>query len=471
VSAALDSLARLRAAGPRDRAADLPALPLAEHLNALHEEAYAAFQEQGIPTRRLESWKGTSLARLEAMDFVRVGPSKSISQTDAARAEDVDLVFVDGCLVDAPVSRADLPLGVRVLSLAEAAIEDPETVQRYLGRLPDLKKESLAALQTAFFEDVAIVHLDSRASATRPIRIRSISTSSSSLDSASSNTSDATLDATSDATSREAASPNAAFPRLLVIAGDESQATIVFESVSEEGATGLTAFVAEYHLARGARVETVQLQAETGDRVHFTSTHAHLDRDAHFESHVLSLGDGLVRSELAVTLAEPGAQTKMSGFFLGRNQAHIDHFTTVDHAAEHCTSDEEYRGVLDDESKGVFRGLVIIRPGAQKSDARQSNPNLLLSNHASIDTKPQLEIYADDVRASHGSTIGQLDPDALFFLQARGIEESVARLVLTRGFAQAIVEGIDHEVVRAMVSAQIEEALESLHPADPRSTG
>ena len=455
MSAALESLARLRAEGPRDRTADLPAKLLAEHLNGLHEEAYAAFLEQGIPTRRLESWKGTNLARLEAMDFARIGPNGPSSSAAVSTAEDLDLVFMDGRLLDASVSRADLPLGVRVLSLAEAAIEDPEMVQRYLGRLPDLKKESLAALQTAFFEDAAIVHLDAQASATRPIRIRSIATSSS----------------TPGSTSSEATAPSAAFPRLLVIAGAESDATIVFESVSEEGANGLTAFVAEYHLARGARVETVQLQAETGDRVHFTSTHAHLDGDARFDSHVLSLGDGLVRSELAVTLAEPGAQTKMCGFFLGRNQAHIDHFTTVDHAAEHCTSDEEYRGVLDDESKGVFRGLVIIRPGAQKSDARQSNPNLLLSNHASIDTKPQLEIYADDVRASHGSTIGQLDPDALFFLQARGIEESVARLVLTRGFAQAIVEGIDHEVVRAMVSAQIEEALESLHPADPRSTG
>ena len=152
----------------------------------------------------------------------------------------------------------------------------------------------------------------------------------------------------------------------------------------------------------------------------------------------------------------------MHGFFLGRNQAHLDHFTTVDHEAPQCTSDEEYRGVLADHSKGVFRGLVIVRPDAQKTDARQSNPNLLLSENAAIDTKPQLEIYADDVKASHGSTIGQLDADALFFLRARGIAEADAKLLLTRAFAQSIVDGIRDEAARAIVATHVDEILESL---------
>jgi len=241
--------------------------------------------------------------------------------------------------------------------------------------------------------------------------------------------------------------------------------------VSQGVAPGLTAFVAEYHLAAGAKIETVQIQSEGAERIHVTSSHARLEGDAHFDSHVFSLGDGLVRSELSVTLDAPGAETRMRGFFLGRNHAHLDHYTTVDHAAEHCSSDQEYRGVLDDDSKGVFRGRVIVRPGAQQTSARQSNPNLLLSDRATIDTKPQLEIYADDIRASHGATIGQLDPEALFFLRARGIGEAVARRVLTRGFAGSIVEGIADDDVRRFVAARVEDALASLHPAnDPTAS-
>lgn len=448
MSAAIQSLARLRERVASDREQDLPAPRLAPRLEKLASDAFAAFQDQGIPTRRLESWKGTNLARLEAMEFARIGPgkafdSKSISSSDpnanAPSEGAADLVFVDGRLLTASASRADLPAGVRVLSLLEAATEDSGIPEALLGQLPDLKKESLAALQTGLFEDAAIVHLAPRAVATRPIRIRSVSTADA------------------------PGAPSATFPRLLVVAERESAATILFESVSHGAAPGLTAFVAEFQLAAGARIESVQIQGEGAERIHFTSTHARLEADAHFDSHVFSLGDGLVRSELSVTLAAPGAETRMRGFFLGRNHAHVDHFTTVDHAAGHCSSDEEYRGVLDDDSKGVFRGLVIVRPGAQKTNARQSNPNLLLSNRASIDTKPQLEIYADDIRASHGSTIGQLDADALFFLRARGIDEAVARLVLTRGFANSIVEGISDLAARRSVAERVEDALASLH--------
>ena len=187
-----------------------------------------------------------------------------------------------------------------------------------------------------------------------------------------------------------------------------------------------------------------------------------LDRNARFDSHVFSIGNGLSRSELEVRLAEPGAETNLRGLFIGRDRGHTDHFTTVDHAAPECTSDEEYRGVLGDHAKGVFRGRVIIRPGAQKSDTRQSNPNLLLSDHASIDTKPQLEIYADDIRASHGSTIGQLDSDALFYLQTRGIGAADARLLLTSAFAHGIVDRIVDENLRRIAASGVDAALQGL---------
>jgi Fe-S cluster assembly protein SufD len=259
--------------------------------------------------------------------------------------------------------------------------------------------------------------------------------------------------------------PSASFPRLLVIAEEGSAATLFLEHDSIGKAPGFTDFVGEIFASRGARMELVQIQAEEAGRIHFTSLHARLEGDARFDSHVFSLGTGLVRSEIATSLAEPGAETTMRGLFLGRESGHIDHFTTIDHVAGHCTSEQEYRGVLGDRSKGVFRGRVIIRPDAQKTETSQSNPNLLLSEHATIDTKPQLEIYADDVRASHGSTIGQLDPDALFFLRSRGIDPAHARRLLTGAFTNAIAERIAHPDLHERVMQRVETALAKLAPA------
>lgn len=436
MSAALDSLSQLRDAIGKMRSADLPAEALAAHLDALNRDGLATFDELGIPTRKQERWKGTSLAPLEAMTFERVGGSETTAPS-TSRAE-ADLVFVDGRLIQPSAHRADLPEGIRVLSLQETAVESPQTPETYLGALAETKTDALTALQTALFEDAAIVHLAANTQAPRPIRILSI------------------------ATAAGGGASSASFPRLLVVAETGAAGTVVFENRCEGEAPGFTSLVAEFFIADNARIETIELQTEGAERIHLTQTFAQVRASASFDSHVISLGDGLVRSELSVNLQEPGAETRMRGFFLGRNEAHLDHFTTVDHAAPHCTSDEEYRGVLADGSKGVFRGLVIIRPDAQKSDARQSNPNLLLSDRAAIDTKPQLEIYADDVKASHGSTIGQLDADALFFLRARGIDEAEAKLLLTRAFARSIVDGIKNEEARALVAQQVDAVLSAL---------
>ncbi len=438
MTTARDSLIRLHAQRGNVLADALAGTPQGARLAALRSEALSAFEAMDVPTRRLERWKGTSLAALETMDFARIGPAAGEVAAGAATTvgSDADLVFVDGRVVVPANGRMGLGEGVRVLTLAEAAAAEPELLERFLGRLGEPKAESLLALQTALFEDAAVVVLSPRARAERAIHIRSIATAE--------------------------GAPSACFPRILVVADRESEAAIRVESDTVGEAPGLTVLASEVHLAAGARVEWVELQSGHADRIHLTSHHARLERDARFDSHVLSLSHGLVRSELAVALAEPGAETQMRGFFLGRDRGHVDHYTTVDHEAPHCTSDEEYRGVLTDASKGVFRGRVVVRPGAQKTDARQSNPNLLLSDRATIDTKPQLEIYADDVRASHGSTIGQLDSEALFFLRARGIDERVARLVLTRAFAHGIVDAIGDDALRAEIGAHVDATLAEL---------
>ena len=368
MNTAIDSLLRLR----QRFAGEGPAW-----LQTRREEARLAFQEAGLPTRRLEAWKSTNLAPLAALEFARIAPT--------------------GASMLDPKVAASLPQGVRVRSLAELLRSEPDRIAGQLGRLADPKKNALVALQTACLEDGVVIELAAGSRFDEPIRIR--------------------FSSSPDVYGR----PSAAFPRLLVLAGEDSEATIFEEFVSESPAPGFTNHVAELMLSARARVELVRIEAEPAPRIHFTSVHAELERGAHFDSHVVSLTDGLLRSELDIRLMATGAETTMSGFFLGRGTGHVDHFTTVDHAAPHCTSAQEYRGVLGDRAKGVFRGRVIVRPGAQKTDARQSNPNILLSDTAAIDTRPQLEIYADDVRASHGSTIGQLDADALFFLRARGI--------------------------------------------------
>ena len=421
-------------------------------LDDLRSEGLAAFREQGVPTRRLEAWKGTNLGPLQAMRFGRVGPGAStsapLSFPDAVEGRP-ELVFVDGAY-DAARSRvAGLPSGCRLLPLAEAMREIPDRLRGRLGQLTDPKHQALDALQTAFLADGAVLLIERGTVLADPIRLRFLATGAEPRD------------------DEESASAAAAFPRLLVVADEQSRATIHLSFESVGTAPGLTACVSELHLGPAARIDLVEVQAEDPERIHYSSVHARLERDARLDSHVFTLGRGLTRSEIEVTLVEPGAETRLRGFFLGRESGHVDHYTTVDHAADHCTSDEEYRGVLDGRSEGVFRGRVIVRPDAQKTDARQSNPNLLVSRNASVDSKPQLEIYADDVRASHGSTTGQLDADALFFLRSRGVGLAEARLLLTRAFARSIVFSIENESIRERIAEQVDESLASLEGDAP----
>lgn len=456
MSAARESLSRLRAGLARSGPA---------WLARQREEAWSAFAEAGFPTRRLEAWKSTNLAPLTALEFARIGTAASISLSVPTSATPPGTQARS----DEGAGPGRTVAGVRVERLAEILAREPERLAGRLGRLADPKHAALVALATAFLEDGVVIELAPGVRCETPIRIR--------------------FAAPSDAAGR----PVASFPRLLVLAGEDSAATILVEFVSTgheaepgpaksgtttsdaranaatgravaPGPPGFTNHVAEVALAPRARIELVQLQAESAPHVHFSSLHVEVDHAAHLDSRVFTLTDGLLRSELDLRLIAPQAEATLDGLFLVRGAGHADHFTTVEHAAPHCTSRQEYRGVVGDRGKGVFRGRVVVQPGAQKTNASQSNPNLLLSEHAAIDTRPQLEIYADDVRASHGSTIGQLDPDALFFLRARGIGAAEARVLLTRAFARTIVDGIALPALRSEVDERVGRALAALEP-------
>ncbi len=458
MSRAIESLRALR---PRDDEG---------WIGRLRKEAFARFEEQGIPSRRLEAWRGTNLAPLEAMDFGRVGPgpagpdgtAETTVRTDAGTDSSTPaLVFVDGCF-DRAASRAsrgsaEWPRGLRVLTFAEAIERESGLLEGRLAQLADPKRHPLVALQTAFLEDGAVIVIEAGTNIPDPIHLRFVSTEEPEIESPVERATGS--DDVVDVDANRAPRASASFPRLLVVAGAGSDTTLWIEHVSTGAAPGFTAFVSEIHLADGARVEYLETQEGDRGRIHFTSTHARLERGARFDAHVFSLGTNLVRSELEIELAEPDAETTLCGLLLGRETGHVDHYTTVDHAAERCRSEEEYRGILGDRSEGVFRGRVIVRPGAAKTDARQSNPNILLSDHASIDTKPQLEIYADDIRASHGATIGQLDPDAVFFLRARGLGPDQARLLLTKAFANAIVDRIANGSLREEAGGRVSRTL------------
>jgi len=231
-------------------------------------------------------------------------------------------------------------------------------------------------------------------------------------------------------------------PRVLVHAEPGSRASLIQDFVCVGNAPGFTNAVAELHVGEDAALDYVLIQREPDHRLHVANLAARQERASRLTCHTLTLGGALVRNDASVCLAEEGAECRLEGLFVGTGRQLLDNHTLVDHAMPHCTSDEQYKGILGGSSRGVFRGRVLVRPDAQHTRASQSSRNLLLGPGAEIDTKPQLEIYADDVKCSHGSTIGQLDPDALFYLRSRGIDESRARDLLVRAFGLEVLESL-----------------------------
>jgi len=419
-AAARDRLVALARRAAAARGAEHPAL------GTLRAEALAAFADAGLPTTRHEEWRYTSLAGFARVAF-EAAPEGALPPRDDVEALAVPFfacsafVFVDGRLAPELSSPTTLAGGVRVEALAGRAPE-------HLGSLADVKQHPFAALNTALFEDAAVLSVPAGAAAAQPIHLVFVSTGD--------------------------GAPRASFPRVLIEAGAGSRALVIQDHVTLGAGARLTAAVGEVHVAENASLELVLVQRESDETFHFGNLRARVAQGARFASRTLTLGGGLVRNDLAALLAAPGAECELDGLFLGAGERLIDNHTLVDHAEPHCTSRELYKGILGDRSRGVFRGRIVVRPDAQKTDAQQSNANVLLGSGAEIDTKPQLEIWADDVRCSHGASIGRLDEDALFYLRSRGIGETAARDLLTRGFAA--------EVLKRIQSAPLAEALADL---------
>lgn len=404
-------------------------------VRALRERGMARFAALGFPTTRVEDWKYTNIAPIARETFALAatdGGADAAALAAAARLDGaVELVFVNGRFAPALSSRPALPAGVVVESLAAAIAAHPALVEPHLGALAAIDDDGVAALNSAFVQDGAFVHLPAGCRLAAPIHCLFVSLAGD--------------------------APTVSHPRVLVVAEAGSAAAIVEQYVGH--GRYWTNAVSEIALGAGAAVAHHKVQREAPAAYHLAAIAAQQAGDSRFASSAIALGAALSRSAIATRLAAPGAACDFDGLYVADGAQHVDHHTTIDHAQPRGTSRELYKGILAGRATGVFNGKVFVRPDAQQSDAQQMNQNLLLSDDAQIDTKPQLEIFADDVKCSHGATIGQLDEEAIFYLRARGIDPPEARRLLIYGFANELVARVGVPSLRQQLEAVLAERL------------
>jgi Fe-S cluster assembly protein SufD len=410
----------------------------------LRESAFAGFEKLGFPTTRMEEWKYTNVAPIAKADFEPASREDAPLAIDAASLQEFAytearlsrLVFVNGFYRPSLSSLEALPGEVAVLDIADALHDEKyeEVVREQLARDADFNEDAFTALNTAFIASGAFVYIPAGAQVEVPVHQLLLT--------------DATR------------GPVASFPRVLVVAERGSAATVI-ESYAGLGEDAyFTNAVVEINLADGARLTHYKVQRESAEAFHVATTRASLARDSSFDTTTITLGAQLSRHGINVMLDAEGAECWVDGLYLVGSNQHADTHSLIDHRQPHCTSHQLYKGILDGKSRAVFNGKVFVHKGAQQTDARQTNRNLLLSNEARVDTKPQLEIFADDVKCAHGATVGQLEEEELFYLASRGLDPDIARNLLTYGFAEEVISKIKIDSIKA----QLDEAvLNRLH--------
>jgi Fe-S cluster assembly protein SufD len=419
-------------------------------LKRLREDAFARFCEAGFPTTREEDWRFTNVSAIARTVFRPASAAKltedQISAFRVRRETAATLVFVNGRF-DAERSQVSgLPRGVTVASLREQIAAHPDTLEKHLGRYADTQRDAFVALNTAFLADGAYVHVARGVVVEAPIYLLYVAT--------------------------EEAAPAVTHPRNLIVAEDQSQVAVIEDYASVGGesvafSNAVTELVAgESTVAQHYLIEREHLKA-----FNVSTLRIEQGRSANVASHSLLLGGGLVRNNVHPVLAGEGGECLINGLFLGTGHQHLDNYMHVEHASPHCSSRQFYNGILDEQAHGVFHGRIVVHKDAQKTDAKQTNRNLLLSDDAQIDTKPQLEIYADDVKCTHGATIGQIEENALFYLQSRGISEAEARKLLLLAFAEECVDRMHSAAAREHIEGLIRQHLLFLENAPQASSG
>jgi Fe-S cluster assembly protein SufD len=419
-------------------------------LRKLRREAFARFCEVGFPTTHDEDWRFTNVSAIAQTPYrlARNGRARlSQKELEPYRVAGVacQLVFVNGRFARELSLLNNLPAGVKVSSLAGEISSDPGAIKQHFSCYVDIRRDAFCALNTAFAEDGAYVHIPRGTLMEEPICLLFVSTGDD--------------------------APSMSHPRNLIVAQEDSEATFVEDYVSFDGAVFCNT-VTELVAADNAVLSHYMTEREHEQAFNISTLRIQQGRSTNVVSHSVLLGGALVRNNVHPVLAGEGGECLINGLFIGNGHQHLDNYMLVEHASPRCGSRQFYNGILDGQARGVFHGRIIVHKDAQKTDAKQTNRNLLLSDDAQIDTKPQLEIYADDVKCTHGATIGQIEGDALFYLRSRGIDEVSARTLLLFAFASECLDRMKSGPVRRHVEELINRCLfQMANPVPGTSTG
>jgi Fe-S cluster assembly protein SufD len=400
-------------------------------LRAIRQEAFARFTTLGFPTTRQEEWRFTNVSPIADRAFrLSVDGGEGLRREHLAAyrfatSGVIEIAFVNGRFAPHLSALDDLPAGVSVRNLADVLSAESSRVAAHLAHHAKFDDQPFVALNTAFVSDGAFVEIAPNTVVGPPVHIVFVSVSAGEV----------------------------SYPRVLVLAGRNSEVRLVESYVGLDRGVRFTDAVTEIVLDDGAVVDHCRIQREAAEAFHVSTTQVRLARSSAFSSHAFTFGGAIVRDDVNALLAGEGGDCTLNGLYLADGSRLVDTHTFIDHARPHCGSHEVYKGILDDRARAVFNGRILVRPDAQKTDAKQTNKTLLLSDEAQINTKPQLEIFANDVKCTHGATVGQLSADALFYLRARGIDRRAAQQMLIRAFAVDITGRVKVEPLREHLDA------------------
>ncbi len=419
---------------------NLPA-PDQPWLNTFREAGLSRFAEAGLPTRKTEAWKYTNVKPLAENNYWQNAPATSEADTYTAKSylfegtSNPRLVFVNGRYTQTLSNIPVLENGVIIEPLENALKNRPGLVREHLGKAVS-EAHPFAAINAGLIANGLFVFIPPSVVLNEPIHVLLLNT--------------------------EQTTRFSAHPRILIAAGNHSTAEIITHEAAIGNVDAFNNCVTEFVLEAGAQIKHSKLQTGGNTGINLSGCYVQQARDSRFESHTISLGGRLLRNDLNVKFTEPGASCSLNGLYIGCNAQHIDNHTTIEHAAPYCDSHEYYKGLIADQAHAVFNGRIHIHPDAQKSNADMQNKNLLLSAKAEIDTKPELEIYADDVKCSHGATVGQLDSKQLFYLQTRGMNPQAAAQMLSAAFLGELLEQLPSESLRQKATKLVESRLHEI---------
>ncbi len=409
-------------------------------LRTFREQQLNKFLQRGFPTRREEQWKYTDVTHLKKMSYVENQQTNSIHPIPLAMSDAIFLVFIDGYFAAQLSDITLLPKQVLLCSLQQALKSHENLIKPYLTREFDEKQYPFACLNSALLSDGMFLQVPKNISVSAPIQCVYLNT---------------------------AEKNTVSCPRNIIHVEENSQITIIEEYVGETGNHYFTNAVSEIYAENNARVYYHKIQNESSEATHIANLFLHQKQDSQVKTHTLAVGANLAREDVHVDLRERGAECSLNGFYcLTRDNQHIDSHIHVDHRAAQGKSRMLYKGILDKKSHAVFNGKVFVHKNAQQNNAHQANHNLLLSSLAEINTKPELEIYADDVKCTHGATVGQLDAESLFYLRSRGIKQNEALRLLTYAFAGEVIDHITDKMIQAHVNTILNEKLSCLTVED-----